>query len=86
MGSPIHNMEDESVVTNEGLRNDVLEKFLHQFCHRHFAGVFSVDIVPPQLFNVHHGGEVFYRQSISLSSVGRAFYRYLHQGEKSLVF
>ena len=59
MRSPIHNMKNESVVTNEGLRNDVLEKFLRQFGHRHFAGVFSVDLVPPQLINVHQGGKCF---------------------------
>ena len=43
-------------MTNEGLRNDVLEKFLHQLCHPHFAGVYSVDAVPPPLLNFRRGG------------------------------
>ena len=52
--------KESAVVTNEGLRNDVLEKFLHQFCHPHFAGVYSVDAVPPQLLNFHRiGGKCF---------------------------
>ena len=50
---------EAAVVTNEGLRNDVLEDFLHQFCHRHFAGVFSVDTVPPQLLNVRRRERCF---------------------------
>ena len=51
MRSPIRNME-AAAVTNGGLRNDVLGKFLRQFCRRHFAGIFYVDTVPPRLLNI----------------------------------
>ncbi len=48
-----------AAVTNEGLRNDVLERFLLQFCHPCFAGVYSVDAVPPHLLNFHRTGKCF---------------------------
>ena len=47
--------EESAAVTNEGLRNDVSEKFLHQLCHPHLAGVYSVDAVPPPLLNFRCG-------------------------------
>ena len=51
--------ESAAAVTNEGLRNDVLERFLHQFCHPCFAGVYSVDAVPLYLLNFHRTGKCF---------------------------